>query len=155
MAITSRFLVVKGKDSKDIKYFDYSKINGYELTSKKDIKFIDAINVDRVIIINPSFIDKIATRKINTKFEKLIKMMQVVCEVGDDDPTGETYRLALNEADKLKRELLNKYKKLIAQEKLELMLKKIEILEDELNLRLAILLRSIEYNEELSMGHAR
>lgn len=155
MAITSRFLVVKDNNTREIRYFDYDKLDGYKLKGKKDIKFIDAINIDRMIIINPSFIDKIATRKINTKFEKLIKMMQLVCEVGDDDPSGETYRLALDEADKLKRELINKYRKLISEEKLELMLKKIGILEDELNLRLTILLRSIAYEEELGMGHAR
>ena len=155
MAVTSRFLIVKEKDSKEVKYFDYDKIEGYNLTTKNDVHFADAIDINRVIIINPSFIDKVATKKINTKFNKLINMMQIVCEVGDEDESGEGYRIALDEAYKLRMELLNKYKKFISEEKLELMLKKIEILEDELKLRLNLLLNDKVMDEELDKGHSR
>ena len=144
MAVTSRFLIVKEKDEKEIKYFDYDKLDGYRKKKKKDIHFIDAIDINRVIIINPTFIDKIATRKINNKFNKLINMMQIVCDNDEEDESGEGYRIALDEAEKLKQELLNKYKKFLAEEKLELMIKKIKILEDELKLR-----------EELNRGHSR
>lgn len=155
MAVTSRFLIVKEKDSKEIKYFDYDKLDGYNLTTKKDVHFADAIDINRVIIINPTFIDKIATKKINAKFERLINMMQVVCDVGDEDESGEGYRIALDEANKLKMELWNKYKRFISQEKLDLMIKKIEILEDELKLRLDLLLNSQLMKEEMNKGHSR
>ena len=75
MAVTSKFLIVKEKNSKDIKYFDYDKIDGYNLVAKKDVHFTDAIDINRVIIINPTFIDKVATKKINVKFNRLINMM--------------------------------------------------------------------------------
>ena len=155
MAVLSRFLVVKNKDKKDIKYFDYNKLDGYNLTAKKDVHFSDAIDVNKVVIINPSFIEKVATKKINNKFEKLINMMQVVCEVGDEDESGEGYRIALNEASKLKTELWNKYRKFIAEKKLELMIKKIEILEDELKLRQELLAKRIQDDFEMNKGHSR
>ena len=155
MAVVSRFLIVKNKDEKDIKYFDYDKLDGYNLTMKKDVHFADAIDVNRVIIINPTFIDKIATKKLNAKFNKLINMMQVVCEVGDEDSSGEGYRIALNEATKLKQELWNKYRKYISEEKLKLMLKKIEILEDELELRQELLINSKIMEEEMNKGHSK
>ena len=155
MAVISRFLVVKNKDEKDIKYFDYDKLDGYNLTIKKNVHFADAIDVNRVIIINPTFIDKVATRKINTKFNKLINMMQVVCEVGDEDESGEGYRIALDEASKLKQELWNKYRKFISEEKLSLIMKKIEILEDELKLRQELLNESLAREEELNKGHSK
>lgn len=155
MAVTSRFLIVKQKDSKEIKYFDYDKLNGYNLVPKKDVHFTDAIDVSRIIIINPSFIGKVSTKKINAKFDRLINMMQIVCENGDDDETGEGYRIALDEANKLKMELWNKYKRFVSEEKLQLMIKKIEILEDELNLRLDLLLNAKIKDEEISKGHSR
>ncbi len=154
MAESSRFLIVKEKDSKEIKYFDYDKLDGYNLKAKKDLHFMDAIDVNRIIIINPSFIEKIATKKINAKFDRLINMIQVICD-NDDDDTGEGYRIALDEANKLKMELWNKYKKYLAKEKLDLMIKKIEILEDELNLRLNILMNSLYEQENLNKGHSR
>ncbi|MBR4671887.1 MAG: hypothetical protein IKO78_01635 [Bacilli bacterium] len=154
MAESSRFLIVKEKDSKEIKYFDYDKLDGYNLKMKKDLHFMDAIDVNRVIIINPSFIDKVVTRKINAKFDRLINMIQIICE-NDDDESGEGYRIALDEANKLKMELWNKYRKYLAKEKLDLMIKKIEILEDELNLRLNVLMNSLYEQEQLSRGHSR
>ena len=154
MAESSRLLIVKEKDSKEIKYFDYDKLDGYNLKMKKDLHFMDAIDVNRVIIINPSFIDKVVTRKINAKFDRLINMIQIICE-NDDDESGEGYRIALDEANKLKMELWNKYRKYLAKEKLDLMIKKIEILEDELNLRLNVLMNSLYEQEQLSRGHSR
>lgn len=155
MAISSKFLVVKEKNSKEIKYFDYDKLDGYNLKAKKDLHFMDAIDVNRIIIINPSFIEKIATKKINAKFDRLINMIQIVCDNEEDDETGEGYRIALDEANKLKMELWNKYKKYISEEKLDLMTKKIEILEDELNLRLNVLMNSLYEQENLNKGHSR
>ena len=155
MAISSRFLVVKEKNSKEIKYFDYDKLDGYNLKAKKDLHFMDAIDVNRIIIINPSFIEKIVSKKINAKFDRLINMIQIVCDHEDDDDTGEGYRIALDEAEKLKMELWNKYKKYISEEKLTLMNKKIEILEDELRLRLNILMNSLYEQEMLNRGHSK
>lgn len=155
MAITNRFLVVKEKNSKEIKYFDYNKLDGYNLQAKKDLHFLDAIDVNRIIIINPSFIEKIATRKINAKFDRLINMIQVVIDVGDEDESGEGYRIALDEAEKLRMELWNKYRKYLSEEKISLWTKKIEILEDELKLRLNVLMNTLYEKEELNRGHSR
>lgn len=153
MAINQRFLIVKEKDSKEIKYFDYDKINGYNLKAKENAHFADAIDVNRLIIINPSFASKIATKMLNSKFEKLINIVSIVCE--QEDETGEGYRIALNEVNKLKMELINKYKKYLDEEKTELMIKKIEILEDELKLRLNVLENSMYEEKERTRGRGK
>lgn len=155
MAVTSRFLVVKGNDKKDKMHFNYGKFDGYNLTIKKGVHFSDAIDVNNVLIVNPTLIDKVATKKINNKFDRLISVMQMVCEEEDDTDTGEGYQIALDEANKLKMELLNKYHKFIAQEKLELMIKKIEILEDELKLRQQLLISNRMKRETLEETKGR
>lgn len=155
MSINQRFLIVKEKNSKEIKYFDYDKLDGYNLRAKENVHFNDAIDINRMIIINPSFIEKIATKKLNAKFDKLINMMSYVCDMDEEDETGEGYRIVLNEANKLKMELFNKYKKHIEETKLELMQKKIEILEGELKLRLDALYNSLEEMEKLEQSKGR
>ena len=155
MSINQRFLIVKEKNSKEIKYFDYDKLDGYNLRAKDNAHFNDAIDISRMIIINPTFIEKIATKKLNAKFDKLINMMSYVCDMEEEDETGESYRIVLNEANKLKMELFNKYKKHIAEAKLELMQKKIEILEGELKLRLDALYNSLEEKEKLEQSKGR
>lgn len=151
----ARYLIVKNNIISKVLYFDYDNIDGYNLTAKKNYNFFDNMNVSRVIIINPSFCETIAKKKMKHKFERLLTMMQVVCE---DDDTGEGLDIVLDEANKFKMELINKYRKYIEEEELELMFKKIEIVEKELNLRK----KAIEYTngygqyeEELTEGKSR
>lgn len=148
MGREQKFLVVKNKDTKEIKYFEYDKVKGYNIKPKNSVKFEDAINVDRMILINPSLIEKMVDKKVKRKFNYLINMMSIVCE--SDDENGDGLELALNEAEKFRNELCNKYRKYIADEKFELLEKKIAILEDELRLRLKYLFLNKEeiYNKE-------
>ena len=54
------YLIVKDKKKKQVIYFECNKLNGYKMTSKnKNIKLKDAINVNKMVIINPSFINKL------------------------------------------------------------------------------------------------
>lgn len=144
MPINQRFLVVKTKDSKEITYMEYDKIDGYQITPKNNLKFADAINVKSMILINPSLIEKMVDIKARKRFNHLINLLAIIYE--DDDTSGEGLRLAHNEAEKFRMEIINKYKKYISEEKLELLENKLAILEDELNLRMQYLLAA---NEEL------
>ena len=155
MAVTSRFYIVKNEKEKKAKSFNGKKIEGYHLTTKGNVHFSDGIDISSIIITDPNLINKVATKKIKSKFDRLISMMQIVCEVGDEDESGEGYLIALNEDEKLRMELWNKYRNLISEKKLELMLKKIAILEDELKLRYTILMNSLAETEELEKGHSR
>ena len=141
MPINQRFLVVKTKDSKEITYMEYDKIDGYQITPKNNIKFQDAINVKSMVLINPSLIEKMVDIKARKRFNHLINLLAIIYE--DDDTTGEGLRLA----EKFRMEIINKYKKYISDEKLELLENKLAILEDELNLRMQYLLAA---NEEIA-----
>ena len=109
--LNKKYLIVKKKEDKAVTYFEYDKMNGYDLSPKKGIKIEDAINVNKIVIINPSLANKVAKKKIDLKFRKLVKLLNIVFETDDD--TGTAYREALDEVNKLKMELINKYKKLI------------------------------------------
>jgi len=137
MANEKKFLVVKTKDEKTIKYFEYNKVKGYNIKPKNTVKFEDAINVDKMILINPSLIEKMIDKKVKRKFDYLINLMSVVCD--PDNESSDGLYLALNEAEKFRTEILNKYKKYLQEEKLELLEKKLYILEDELKLRIKYL----------------
>ena len=147
MPINQRFLVVKTKDSKTITYMEYDKIHGYKVTPKNNIKFTDAINVKSMVLLNPSLIEKMVDIKARKRFNHLINLLAIVYE--DDDDSGEGLMLAKNEAEKFRMEIINKYKKYISEEKLELYESKIGILEDELDLRLSALK---DRQDELSMS---
>ena len=126
-----KYLVVKEKNKKYITYFEYDKLNGFNMTAKnKNIKLKDAINVNKMVIINPTFIEKLINKKINSKIKKLVDLISIIYESDDDDPAGSLMQ-ALNEVEKFKREILNKYLNYMTKEQIDLLEKKINILETE------------------------
>ena len=93
------YLIIKNKDKKSATYFT---VDGYSLNAKnKNIKLKDAINVNKMVIINQSLIDKIINRNIDSKFKKLINLILGIYD-NSDDPAG-NMMLALNEVEKFKR----------------------------------------------------
>lgn len=121
--LDKKYLIVKGKNDKSITYFEYDKMEGYDLSPKKNAKIEDAINVNKVVIINPTLIEKVARKKVEIKFRKLLSILNVIFETDDD--TGTAYREGLNEISKLRLELITKYRKHLDQEYAELTEKKL------------------------------
>ena len=121
------------RDSKtgSITYLEYDKIDGFNMTSKnKNIKLKDAINVNKMVIINPSFIEKLIDKNINKKIKKLIDMLANIYDIDDEDPSGALME-ALNEVEKFKREMINKYLNYMTKEQVDILEKKVQILETE------------------------
>ena len=148
--IDKRYYVVKDKKDKSITYFEYDKIDGYDITPKKNAKIEDAINVNKIVIINPTLANKVAKKKIDLKFRKLIELLNIIFE--SDDDTGEAYHQGLDEVERLKEELIDKYKKYLDSEEYDTMEKKLGILEHELKIRLFYLEKDKAYEEEREIG---
>lgn len=134
--IDKRYFVVKGKKDSTITYFEYDKMEGYDLSPKKNIKIKDAINVNKVVIINPSLMQKVASKKMDLKFKKLLEFMTIIFDSDDDATSGDAYREGLNEISKLRLEAKVKYQKYMEEEQYKTLEKKLDILEQELNSRI-------------------
>lgn len=147
--LDKKYFIVKDKNDKSITYFEYDKIEGYDLAPKKGVKIEDAINVNKVVIINPTLAAKVAKKKVDLKFKKLLQLLNIIFE--SDDDTGTAYREGLNEISKLRMELLNKYRKHLEEEVITLTEKKLGILEHELKIRLFYLEQNYENNYSNSM----
>ncbi len=147
--LDKKYLIVKEKNDKTITYFEYDKMEGYDLSPKKGVKIEDAINVNKIVIINPSLAQKVAKKKLDLKFRKLLQLLNIIFETDDD--TGTAYREGLNEVSKLRMELLNKYRKHLEEEEASLMEKKLDILEQELKLRLYYLEQNYQNEYSNSM----
>ena len=147
--LDKKYFVVKEKNSKVITYFEYDKMEGYDLSPKKGVRIEDAINVNKVVIINPSLAGKVAKKKLDLKFRKLLQLLNIIFETDDD--TGTAYYQGLNEVSKLRMELLNKYRKHLEEEEANLMVKKLDILEQELRVRIYYLQQNYQNDYSNSM----
>ena len=144
--ISKRYHIVKDKEDKSITYFEYDKLDGYDLSPKKSVMIEDAINVNKIVIINPSLANKVAKKKIDIKFKKLVQLLNIIFE--SDDDTGTAYHQGLDELERLRQELVDKYKKYLEDNEYDTMDKKLGILEHELKVRLFYLEKQEEYFKE-------
>lgn len=149
--LDKKYFIVKDKKDSAITYFEYDNMKGYDLSPKKNVKIKDAINVNKVVIINPSLMSKVANKQVNLKFKRLLQFITVIFE--DDDTSGNAYREGLNEISKLRLEAKTKYFHYMKQEEIDMIEKKLNILENELKLRLYYLEQQYQYNYDIEHTH--
>lgn len=128
-----KYLVCKNKKEKEIVYIDFDKLKGYNFSPKKCIN--EGISINKMIIIKPSLIEKILKTKIKHKLDLYLKLIINFIE-SDDSSSDTTLREALNDLSKYKDIVLYKYRKYLDEKYLKILLKKIAILEYELNEKL-------------------
>ena len=147
--MTKRFVVTKDENTQTITYKEYDSLKGYDFKPKNKLSKEDIINVDEMVIIIPSLIEKLISKKCKKTLERILKLISFIY---DDDETGEeSVTLALNEIAKFKELLDTKYKEYMKEKEYKLMLKKLEILENEVKLR-KLYLNSKENSEKKSKG---
>ena len=134
MAISRRFVVKKEAKTETITYMEYEKLKGYNVKPKDSLCIDDMINVNEMIIINHSLIEKLVDKKCKRKFEKIIMMLSLIYDDSSDDEAP--IELVLDELEKFKTMLRKKYKDYLKDEEYKLYLKKIEILKAEAKFRL-------------------
>ena len=97
-------------------------IKGYKFNSKSE-------EVKTITLVEPKLIDKVLDIKINTMFTRLLMIVNDAFN-SDDNPSGTA--IALDEIAYVKSMILNKYAKLLDEQKQDLYLKKLALLEQEM-----------------------
>ena len=128
------YYVCKKGNDRQLIYLDYDKLKGFGFSPKNNVKY-DGIIVNKMVIIKPSMIEKVLKRKIKRKLDLYLKLIIRFIESEDSD-NGETLREALNDLSRYKNIIDYKYKKYLDEKYLKILLKKIAILEYELNNKL-------------------
>lgn len=129
----------KNNTTGEVIYIEYDKIDGYPVTPKTRIT--DAISVNKIIFVNPEFREKIIRKKIEIKIRYLLRMLD---ETDDNDAEGIEYTIM--EAEKLRINIINKYIKYLGNTYAELSIKKIQIIINQLRMKLFDNLTRKSYN---------
>ena len=150
------YFINKKNNNNEIIYLDYNKLKGFDFSPKNKIKY-DGIVVNKMVIIKPSMIEKVLKRKIKNKLDLYLKLIVRFIE-SDDSDNGESIREALNDLTRYKSIIAHIYRKYLDEKYLRLLLKKIVILEYELNSKLSAIneyMYENEYEEELTSRRRR
>lgn len=125
----SNYFISRDIQSGEVVYLEYNK-NGYSVNPKAKKK--DAIEVNKIVFVSPSLTEKLLKKKINNKISKLLLELNTFYEESDEDSDSEETRVRnqLMEAERLKLNIINKYKKYIDGNYVGLTLKKLQIIID-------------------------
>lgn len=117
----------------EIVYLDYSKLKGFRITPKNQVKY-DGIVVNQMVLINPSFIETVLKKKIKRKLDQYLQyIMQVIAMIENgEDEDGSLIEMVLNDLDRYRRTIMNRYREYLEKQYIDLVMEKIALLECEL-----------------------
>ena len=113
---------------------EISGLDGFLMSSKNKMFNINGSDINNIIIIDRTLAYPLASRKALSKYEKLLNRLTDL--LIDDDDSGDSLREALNQIEKFRLEIKIKYRKFLKQKELEMMSKKLVVLQKEANRRL-------------------
>lgn len=109
---------------------DNIKINGFPMGSKNKVFKINNSNIRKIKISNRNLANPLASKKVMKDYNKLIEFLTEALLDEDDD--GETCREALNQIEKFRLIIKNKYRDFLKKKEIEKMSKQLVLLQKEL-----------------------
>lgn len=149
------YYITKGSKKREIVSFEIDKIDGYMVNPK--VKKKDSIEVNKIIIINPEFSQKIIKKKIDNSITYLLNQLKIIDEDDSGDNEG-SIRKSLMDAERLRLKIINNYVKYLGNTYMGLTLKKLQIIIEQLRYKLYYLevaKNQVYLNEEKSSKKGR
>lgn len=133
----------------EINYLDYKKLRGFKFTPKNKVKY-NGVKVNKLIVVKLSLTNNILKKKIKRKLDMYLKYVVQILD-SDDEDSG-VIELALNDLERYRRTVINKYQLYLEKKYTNLLLKKIDLLEHELKTKLMYI---NYYTDEDTKGKSR
>ena len=137
----------KGKLTSEINFIN---IEGYTMHTKNKYFIIEGEKVTDIKVINKALINSVVSEIVMKKFNKLIKEITELF-ISDDD-SDDAMDIVLDQIEKFRQEIKNKYRMYLKEEELKLMSSKLKLLRKEAKSRKEELIR---YQFENTMGRSR
>lgn len=125
------YSVVKAKINGDL---DYISEEGFVLGKKDAVFEVNNTNVKNIEVCDRKLANPVVYVKVNTMYKKLLNLLAEL--LTDDDDSGDSYREALNQIERFRMIIKNKYRDFLLRQDLEKMSKKLVILQKEANNKL-------------------
>lgn len=152
MVNTRRYLLNRDANTKEIVVLDYNKLRGYEFSPKNSSEYI-GVSVNKMVVIKPSFVEKVLKKKVKRKLDLYLKFIVSILDDEDTDPTS--LRRVLDDVERYRRTIINKYQLYLDEKYVNLLLKKIDLLTHEIKMKLIYTKQPLEYEEEIERRRGR
>ena len=113
---------------------EFIEISGFLMASKRKTFHIENSDISDIRVVNKKLARPLVTKKVLKQYNKLIS--HITDLLVDDDESGESCREALNQIEKFRLIIKNKYRAYLKKQELEAMSKQLKTLQKEANKRL-------------------
>lgn len=122
----------KEKNKKNAK-ISQKNFKGFKLKPHNTINY-DGVQVNQLMIIKPSFVEKVLKKKTKRKLELYLEFIIDILE-NEDGTDGSKITIALNDLERYKSIVKNNYRIYLENSYYKSLMKKISIIEKELKVR--------------------
>ena len=148
----NRYILCRKNHNNEIVYLNYDKSGGFKFKPKNEIIY-NGVKVNEMVIVNHGFIEKVLKRKIKKKLDVYLQFLIQLLDEDNETPTSLHY--ALNDLDRYKRTIINKYRNYLDKKYIDLLLKKIDVLERELKTKMILNIQRNDMDEEYEQERRR
>lgn len=120
---------------------DFEKLDSFLVSSRNGCLAVMGQKISTLKIYDVVLARPMVSRMVNNKYKKLL--MSVTELLISDDDTGDAFRMALNQIEKFRQEVKNKYRMFLEKKELNLMAKQLSALQEEAKNRLLELQNSL------------
>ena len=113
-----------------------NSFEGLDITPKNHINY-DGIVVSKLIVLDKNLISCILKKKIKRKLEFFLQF--IIDYIDDDSDSGTGLREILNDITRYREILNHRYQKYLGEKYIETLQKKLDLLSNELNVKLYII----------------
>lgn len=144
-----RFYIVE-KNNKEIVhgYIDYHQLQGFKIKPGNNIPY-DGIEVSHLTLVEPELIKKVLIRKTKRKLDTYLNFLMTVIE--DDDTDEGALALVIDDAERYKRLIIEKYSKFLSKAYIKTLLRRLNQVEKNLNEKI----NNMTNEDELYIGRRR
>lgn len=153
MAVNGYYLI-RDEYNNNEAIIENRKLRGFEVTPKNQIKY-EGVQVNQMTVIKPAFIEKVLKRKIKRRLDAYLQYIIQLLDNADSENGNTSVQIALNDLDRYKSIIRNKYRIYLDEKYVNLLLKKIALLERELKIKNYYYEQELEQKEEKSKGRGR
>ena len=122
-----KYVIDENNDNVKLIYYNVN-IEGLDITPKNDVPGL-SIKAKKVVLVDPILQDSFINKRINKKIDKIIKFMIRI--LNDEGTTDEDTGMVLDEINRLKGIIINKYREFMKESEYKSILTKLILIEEE------------------------
>lgn len=147
--MNKRYYIVDKKREEIVNgYIDYHQIKGFGIKPGNNIPY-EGVEVSHLTVVEPELIETVLIRKTKRKLNTYLNFLLTVVE--DDDTDGEALELVIDDVERYKNLIINKYSKFLDKSYIKSLLRKVNTVEKELKAKL----NELSLDNEMQIGRRR